>query len=159
MFELAPATRKLLTLFVEADYGTVFTYAAILAETECDLTGPDRSRIYTVIRRLELDHERTLMNVRGSGYKVALPSEHVASMQVRRERAGQQVALARRTGSATSVARLGSDDRVALVNIVSHLGRIEQAIGAHDARLEAIERHLGLGAGDVVDGEARDETG
>lgn len=158
MFELAPATRKLLALFRDADYGTMFPYAEILEATECDVMGSDRSRIYTVNRRLELDHDRTLLNVRGQGYKVALPSEHVGSMQVRRERAGKQVALARRTGSAAPVALLDDDDRRTLVNIVGHLGRIEQAIGAHDARLEAIERHLGLQV-DVVDGEATEDAG
>jgi hypothetical protein len=142
MFELAPKTRKLLDLFVNADYGDSFTYGEILQATGCDLMEADRQRTYTVVRRLERDHEKTLLNQRGVGYKVANPNEHVSSMMVRKGRAGKQIQLARRTGSATPVGMLSPAEVTTWVDAQAWMGRAEQIIAHHDRRIDRLEARL-----------------
>ncbi len=43
MFEMSEKSKKLLDLFVQAEKGTVFSYAEVLQKTGCDLTEGDRS--------------------------------------------------------------------------------------------------------------------
>lgn len=127
MFEIHPKTKKLLHLFANADYGTEFSYALILQETGCDLVEDDRQRIYTVVGRLERDHHRTLLNVRGMGYKVAQPNEFVGSMRVRNGRAKRHVSLARRTGDAAPREMLTDPERQELTDQMAFVARVNQA--------------------------------
>ena len=84
MFELPPKTKRMLEFFASVPYGTETTYAKILQDTDCDLMDGDRRYVYTVVARLERDHQRTLRNQRGRGYKVAEPGEFVDSARVGR---------------------------------------------------------------------------
>lgn len=142
MFELHPKTTKLLELFVDAEYGTSFTYGEILQATECDLLEGDRQRIYTVLRRLERDHQRTLVNLRGIGYKIAHPAEHVSSMMVRKGRAGRQVQLAQRTGSATNLDMLDTTQVQSWADATAWISRASQILAHHDRRIERLEERM-----------------
>lgn len=159
MFELAAKTRKLLDLFVNAEYGTTITYAQILRETDCDIMEGDRQRIYTVLRRLERDHEKTLLNLRGVGYKVANPNEFVASMMVRKGRAGKQIQLARRTGDATPIGLMAPADVQTWADAQAWMGRAEQIIAHHDRRIERLERLQGITDEPAVEGNAEEIQG
>lgn len=169
MFELAPATKKLLKLFSDAEYGREFTYAEILKETGCDLVERDRQRIYTVVRRLERDHRRTLLNLRGRGYKVALAREHVSSMRIRGGKAKKQVSLARRTGEATPLDRLDDMQRRELVDQMAFNAYVVDAFRHQsrwnynqDQRILAIEQELKALRGRdpaVIEGEVVEEHG
>lgn len=166
MFELHPKTKKLLEEFAAADYGAEFSYAEILQSTGCDLLDGDRQRIYTVIRRLERDHRRTLMNLRGRGYRVAKPGEHVESMRVRTGRAKRHMALARRTGDATPLDLLDDSERRTLADQMAFNSHVVQALRYQsswnrdqDERIAAIEDELRqLRSRDVVEGVAFDEA-
>jgi len=142
MFELHPKTKKLLELFATAPYGTTFTYAEILQATDCDLMEGDRQRIYTVLRRLERDHQRTLLNQRGTGYKVADPTEHVSSMLVRKGRAGRQIQLAQRTSSATNLDHLNSVQVQTWADATAWISRASQILAHHDRRIERLEERM-----------------
>lgn len=166
MFELHPKTKKLLERFASADYGTEFSYAQILQETDCDLLDGDRQRIYTVIRRLERDHRRTLMNLRGRGYKVAEPGEHVESMRIRSGRAKRHMALARRTGDATPLDLLDDTERRTLADQMAFNSHVVQALRyqsswnrQQDDRIAEIEAELRKlrGVPEVIEGEATEE--
>lgn len=171
MVELHPKTRKLLDLFARAEYGTELSYARILQETDCDLVEGDRQRIYTVIRRLERDHRRTLLNLRGYGYKVADPNEFVKSMRVRTTRAKRHISLARRTGEATPLDRLTDGERQVVADQMAFNAHVWQALKEQsvwnrttDDRVSRVEAELrelrelrGL-AGPVVEGEATEEA-
>jgi hypothetical protein len=156
MFEMAAETKALLDYFLRLDYGDVARYAVILEETGCDVAAGDRSRIYSVVRRLEAQHDRTLVNVRGLGYKVAQPAEHVDVMTIRKGRAGRQIELAQRTGKATSLRHLDTTEAQRLSDAMNHLSRISQAVDFHDRRIERIERHLGIQAEAAVDATAEE---
>lgn len=168
MFDLHPKTRKLLDLFATADYGKEFSYAEILSRTECDLLEGERQRVYTVIRRLERDHRRTLLNVRGRGYKVALPGEHVLSMRVRTARATRHVVLARRTGEATPMDRLSEDERQLMANQLAFNSHVWQTLRDQSvwnrstddriARVEAELRELRARRVDAVEGDAVEDA-
>lgn len=142
MFELAPKTKKLLELFIAAPYGATFTYAEILHKTGCDLMERDRQRIYTVIRHLERSHQKTLLNQRGLGYKVAQPNQHVDSMMIRKGRASRQVALARRTGAATPIDLLSSDEVRTWADAQAWMSRAEQMLLHHNRRIEQLEARM-----------------
>ena len=159
MFQLSPKTRRLLALFVNADYGREFTYAEILQETECDLLEGDRQRVYSVVRVLEREHRKTLLNMRGRGYKVAHPREHVESMGIRKRRAGKQIVLATRTGQATALEHLSEQEVRSLADTQVAISRVAQALQYHDQRLARIEQHLGIAEDPPVDGEAEEVQG
>ena len=142
MFELHPKTKKLLELFASAPYGAAFTYGEILHETECDLMGADRQRIYTVLRRLERDHQKTLINQRGIGYRIAEPSEHVGSMMVRKGRAGRQIQLADRTGTATNLDLLNPGQVQTWADATAWISRASQVLAHHDRRIERLEARM-----------------
>lgn len=141
MFQMAPKTQALLDYFLVLDYGDLARYGQILQATKCDVMDTDRSRVYSVVRRLENEHERTLLNERGVGYRVARPAEHLASMGIRKGRASRQIELAQKTGRATAVSLLDDDESRRLSDAMNHLSRISQAVAHHDVRLDRIERH------------------
>lgn len=159
MFQMSPKTRKLLDLFLDADYGTAFTYAEILDRTGCDLMGEDRQRIYSVVKVLEREHQRTLANLRGRGYRVALPHETVNLVQERKRRAGHHLVLAKRTGESANISRLDENQTRELVNELVHLSRVSQAlkvrVDEHEDRISRIEREIGL-KGEEVEGSAEE---
>jgi len=142
MFELAAKTKKLLDLFVNAPYGTTFTYGQILQATGCDLSEQDRQRIYTVRDHLERNHQKTVLNLRGLGYKVAEANQHFDSMMVRKGRASRQVALARRTGAATNLSLLDRDEVKTLSDAQAWMSRAEQILLHHDRRIERLEARM-----------------
>lgn len=161
MFELAPKTEKLLGLFASSDYGTEFSYEKILSETGCDLREGDRQRIYTVVRRLERDHRRTLLNLRGRGYKVAQPGEFVGSMRVRAGRAKTQIVLAERTGQATPLELLNDIESREHADYGVFVSRVKQAFAyqtawnaQQDRRIAEIERKLGMDNPATIEGDA-----
>ncbi len=169
MFELHIRTRKLLDLFAAADYGTEFTYAEILQKTGCDLLeGGNRQRVYTAIRRLERDHRRTLLNLRGRGYKVAKPAEHVEAMRVRAGRAKRHMSLARRTGDATPLDLLDDRERRALADQLAFNTHVVGALRfqsawnrSQDDRIAAIEEDLRELRGrppEAIEGDATEEV-
>lgn len=158
MFQLSPKTRRLLGLFVDAEYGAEFTYAEILHETECDLMESDRQRVYSVNRILERDHRRTLLNLRGRGYKVAHPREHVEAMTIRKRRAGNQIELATRTGQATAIEMLDDGELRTFADTQVAISRVAQALQYHDQRLARIEQKLGLNE-PAVEGDAEEIQG
>jgi hypothetical protein len=155
-FGLADDTKKLLALFLAADYGTTLTYPEITERTGLDAAGKDRQRVYSVLRVLERDHRRTLQCVRGVGYKVANPAEHVESMSIRRARAGTQIEKANRTGKATNIALLSDVELTSLSDALVWCSRVEQALTQHDTRLGRIEAKLGI-VHETVDGEVEHE--
>lgn len=151
MFELHEKTKALLNLFEKAPYGTSFTYAQILNETECDVAGPDRHRILTVNRRLEKNSRKTLMNMRGVGYKIADPGEHVDSMRHRGDRAKTQLVRAKRTGEATPLEMLDdvglatlTDQQVFNARVMQAFSVVSQRFSKHEKRLEVLEREIGI---------------
>lgn len=156
MFQLSPKTRRLLALFIDADYGAEFTYAEILQETECDLLETDRQRVYSVNRILERDHRRSLLNIRGRGYKVAHPREHAESMTIRKHRAGKQIQLAARTGQATAIEQLTEGELRTFADTQVAISRVAQALQYHEQRLARIEQKLGLADEPAVEGEAEE---
>lgn len=156
MFRLSPKTRRLLALFVEADYGSEFTYAEILNATECDLLEGDRQRIYSVVRILERDHRKTLVNMRGRGYKVPHPRDHPESMTQRKHRAGKQIELAARTGQATALELLSEGELRTFADTQVAISRVAQALQYHESRLARIEQQLGLTDEPAVDGSAEE---
>lgn len=156
MFQLSPKTRRLLALFVEADYGAEFTYAQILQKTECDLLDSDRQRIYSVVRILERDHRKSLLNIRGRGYKVAHPREHVEAMTLRKHRAGKQIELAARTGQATAIEQLSESELRTFADAQVAISRVAQALEYHEQRLARIEQQLGIAEAPAVEGEAEE---
>jgi hypothetical protein len=158
MFEMSDKTKLLLDLFLDAEYGDEFTYAEIAEKTGCDVASADRQRVYSVNRVLERDHLRSLLNLRGRGYKVAHPREHVDSMSVRRQRAGTQIERAARTGDATRIDLLGPADMRSLTDARVWVSRVEQALRHHDARLERLERVLGVETPREVEGTAEDAS-
>lgn len=139
MFTLAPETKRLLDLFLDAQYGTVFSYGQILKETGLDVMEKDRGRIYSVNRILERDHMRSVLNVRGVGYKVALPQEHRVSMAIRKGRAGSQIERAIKTGGAANIALLDPVETQTLADMTVHMTRVHQALAHHDARIARLE--------------------
>jgi hypothetical protein len=156
MFQLSPKTRRLLALFADADYGAEFTYAEILQETECDLVESDRQRVYSVNRILERDHRKSLMNIRGRGYKVAHPREHAEAMTIRKHRAGKQIQLATRTGQATAIEQLSEQELRTFADTQVAISRVAQALLYHDQRLARIEQKLGIVDEPAVDGVAEE---
>lgn len=169
MFELHAKTKKLLECFASADYGTEFSYAEILQKTGCDLVESDRQRIYTVVRRLERDHRRTLMNLRGRGYKVARPAEFVESARVRTGRAKRHVSLAKRTLDATPLDLLNDVERRTHADQMAFNSQVVQALkyqsvwnASQDDRIAAIEAELRELRGkpdlEVIEGSAVEEA-
>lgn len=161
MFELASKTKRLLAMFEKAPYGAEFTYAQILQETECDLMEGDRQRIYTVVRRLERDHRRTLLNLRGRGYKVARPGEFVSAMRVRGGKARRQIVLASRTGNAAPLELLKDGESRDLADYQAFTSRVQAAFKVQtvwneqqDERLRQIEQRLGITEAATVEGDA-----
>jgi hypothetical protein len=159
MFQLAPKTRSLLEFFLDAPYGAEFTYEEIQEATECDAQDEDRQRVYSVNRILERDHRRTLLNMRGRGYKVALPREHVESMGVRKRRAGTQIELAQRTSAATNISLLNDSEVQTWSDMTAWVSRVAQALQHHDRRIANIEKHLGIESPQTVDGIAEEDQG
>lgn len=156
MFAMAPETRRLLELFRDAEYGAEFSYAEILNETGCDLAGGHRQRVYTVNDHLERDHLRSLVNIRGVGYKIAHPREHTDSMRARKQRAGRQIVKAKRTGQATDLSALTEIETREWSDVTTWISRAEQMFAHHERRLERIERQLGLSEQESVDGTAEE---
>lgn len=144
MFKLADDTKRLLDLFISTDYGTTLTYVDIVEKTGLDVSSEHRQRMYTVNNILERDHLRSIQNVRGVGYRVAHPREHVESISIRRRRAGRQISKASKTASATNISRLNSDESRELADAQVWVTRVEQALNFHDKRISAIEAKLGM---------------
>lgn len=159
MFQLQQKTKDLIRLFVEADYGTEFTYAQILAETECDVMEKERHRIYTAVGVLEREHRKTLVNLRGRGYKVALPGEHAQEMLGRKRRVRKQVGLATRTGKATPLERLNDSELRSFADAQVAIGRLAQAVDHHDRRIARLEQHVGITEETPIDGTAEEISG
>lgn len=161
MFTLAPATKRLLEFLLAADYGDKFSYAEILQQTGCDVSGEGRDyqRLVTVNRILERDHLRSIGTIRGYGKQVRLPGEHVDGAQERRRRAAKQTTLALRTLDATNQSLLSQSDLRELVDTRAHLSQLDQMVRFHNNRLNRIEKHLGIAEPPSVDGTAEEEQG
>jgi hypothetical protein len=164
MFEIHPDTQKLLDLFCDADYGQMFSYAKIRQETGVDLM-EDRQRIYTVNKRLQKDHLRTLRNVRGQGYKVALPGEHRVSADERIIRSRKQVGRGLETIKATPFSLLTDEESRESSDVGARMSMIVRAFEQQslwnrqqDRRLKRIEKRLNIDHVDeVIEGEAIEE--
>lgn len=158
MFQLAPKTKKLLALFATADYGTEFSYAEIRAKSDCDLLDTDRQRVYSVIRVLEREHNKTLTNVRGRGYIVTPPNQFVMEGEGRHRRARKQIGLAARTLSAVPIALLDPIETRVLSDQQVFNQRIAQAFANHEERIARLEERLGMQDDLPIEGEATEEA-
>lgn len=154
MFQLAPKTKRLVDLFADAEYGDSFTYAEILRETDCDVAGDDRTRIYSAIRVLEREHEKTLTNERGQGYLVTPPERFKDEIQGRIRTAGKQMIRAKHTGSAAPLSKLDDTQRRELVAVQTHVAVLDQQMRGINKRVERIEKVLGIEEPQTVDSEA-----
>jgi hypothetical protein len=161
MFQLSPKTEKLVVLFASADYGVSFTYADILRTTDCDLLGADRQRVYSAIRVLEREHERTLSCDCGVGYTVTPPERFKAELEGRIRAAGKQMVRAKHTGEAAPLKRLDDVQRRELVAVQTHVAVLDQqlrGIAKRTARIEAALQREGIELDPpTIDGTAIEE--
>lgn len=93
-----------------APYGEVFPYEAL---TEILGVPVQRVRhvVFTVTRRLEREAARTLENIRGHGYRIAEPHDHVELSSRRHQRSRRQLGHALRILQATPIALLTPEER------------------------------------------------
>ena len=142
MFELAPETKKLLDLFAKGGLRHRVQLCGDSASDRLRSRGRRSSADYTVIRRLERDHCRTLLNLRARGYKVARPGEFVTSMRVRGGKAKRQIVLAKRTEAATPWDLLSEMEGQELTDYSVFVSRVDQAFARVDRELSSQDRRI-----------------
>lgn len=118
--------------------------------------GASRGPIHTAARRLLTDHDRTLVSVRGKGYKVALASEHEGLARAGQRSARRSLKRSHEVAvhvdrNALTVEQQSSLDALAHVlaaqnaMLKRHGNRIavvETTTTTHDARLDVLEATL-----------------
>jgi biotin operon repressor len=125
--------------------------------------GQNRSPVYRAIKELERNHSRTLATVRGTGYRVAQPQEHLGLSLSHSSRARRNLKRGyERSTSAdramlepVMAARLEAYEATTsrLIQFLGHMartidqqahriGEVEQASAQTNERVDAVERAL-----------------
>lgn len=109
-----PEWKMLMPLFEGKPPGTVVTY-----EQMGEALGREfaRSPIYMVAKKLELDHSRTLANVRGVGYRVAEARDHEGLGVAKAKSAGRKLKRAARTFASADRSQLTPEESARLDNL------------------------------------------
>lgn len=107
------------------EYGTALTYDQLNELAGCDVR-ESRGRLLRADKELKAKDQRTLVNDRGVGYHVALPSEHLPQAQKRQQRANRQLRKGLTTTRAAARGRLTQQERTDLENYEMRLSRLEQ---------------------------------
>lgn len=98
---------------MELQHGTVLTYKS-LREILGGLNPQShagRAMVLSVGQRLEREGQRALQNIRGIGYQIAHPGQHLGIGEKRQQRGRRQVAAAMRVLLATPVSALSTEQR------------------------------------------------
>lgn len=93
-----------------APYGTVFPYQALSEIMGVDAVG-HRYVILTVAKRLEREAQRALESIRGHGYRIAMPKDHLHLGSKRHLRGRRQIDGALRVLKATPLQALSPEER------------------------------------------------
>lgn len=108
--------------------------------------GQNRSPVYRATLELERNHRRTLATVRGVGYRVALPSEHLGLGLAHSDRARtamkrgvERAEAADRKGLTPSQARRLEEFEAHASRVVQFLGRMSAVIDEHSEQLADIK--------------------
>lgn len=126
-----------------ADHGTLFRY-----EDLDDLAGGNtrNGRRWVVLRaqkELERRDKRTLVNVRGVGYRIGHPEEHLTSGNKRRLRAKHAAAGSVRVLDAADLEQIADPSaRRAIQNMSTHMRAMESRLAYNEQRADAHERRI-----------------
>ncbi len=114
----------------------------------CDLRWPEdrdmlRATVHSARPSLANDHHKALAAVRGVGYRVIRPEEHVQVAAALQRKAGRSVALARTTIETVDLGALGEEDRKLAMAAGAVLAWQHEQIRRLDLRQRGIEKVLG----------------
>lgn len=122
----------------QAEYGDVLTFADIEQIVGRDIRA-DRYPVREAMRHLERDAHRTLTAVRGVGYRVANPAEHLTLAKQHQKRARRQTKRALAKTSSADRAGLTGDERHQLDALELNLQRQAEFLGRLSRRVERVE--------------------
>jgi hypothetical protein len=139
-----------LDLVSGAEPGTLYTYDALGAALR---VGTDqefpRRRVHGIVRsalkRLLIEQERTLPNVRGVGYKLAHATEHMSLALARRRRADSQLRMGMRLLQHVRWTEMDPNARTAhmgMLMVTEALYRNQQALERRQANVEDVLARL-----------------
>jgi hypothetical protein len=113
----------------QADYGDVVRYERLHAALGRDLRR-NRSPLQRAVAELEERDHKTVEAVRGEGYRIVEPREHVRLVQGRARRARRQTTRGLEVAQAADRSRLTQPERERLDGLAERLARVEQAMTA-----------------------------
>lgn len=88
----------------------------------------DRSPLYRAVKELEHHDSRTLVNVRGQGYRVAHPSEHEGLAKGHVRKSHRQLTKARSRADSADRSGLDPETRKRLEALSVHLGAVHRMV-------------------------------
>ena len=144
MFEPLGAQAEWKTLYEhlkKVKLGTVVTYRTF--STLLDRPFEDnRSPLYRAIKELEVQDKRTLVNVRGEGYRVAEPDEH--EKLARRHIRSSHRQLTKAKGKTSSAPREGmsAEARRRLDALDAHLGDVRKVVMGLNRKQAEVDEKL-----------------
>lgn len=116
-----------------------FDRLAVLLGYDPQPAGASRTPIHTASRRLLKDHDRTLLSVRGKGYKVAHASEHEGIARQKQRSGRRQIRRAHTVATHVDRNALTVDQRTSLDAFAHILAQQNSMLKRHDKRLTAVE--------------------
>lgn len=142
--------RVVYDLFVQMQPGDTIESAKLLAALETE----DRSRMYRAVQRANRElwakDYRSVDSVKGVGYRMLRPVEHVTQAMAYRRRSRRQLGNAVASSRATDLVGMEDDDRREAIRVRGALMVLAQAMDEtqarvrdHEARIRALEGNTG----------------
>lgn len=138
--------RVVYDLFVQMQPGDTIESAKLLSALETE----DRSRMYRAVQRANRElwakDDRSVDSVKGVGYRMLQPGEHVSQAMAYRRRSRRQLGNAVAVSQATDLASMEDSDRQEAIRVRGALMVLAQAMDEtqarvrdHEARIRALE--------------------
>lgn len=135
--------RVLVDRYAETPHGELLTYAALGEALDLDPEA-DRKAIRAAVRQAGIillrDHSRSLVAVRGEGYRIAQPDEHVDLASRQQRRSGRALARASAQVEHVDLSALSDEGRSIVHAAVSALAWQQQQIRRLDLRQRDLEQ-------------------
>jgi uncharacterized coiled-coil protein SlyX len=118
--------------------GDIVTYDELSTAAGFDIL-TDRSPFYSAKKRLLENDKRSMVNVPGEGYRVALASEHKAEAQRHQKRGKRQFRKAKNQVRYVRQNELTPEERRSFDEYGNRLAKLEAASINHEGRLRSLE--------------------
>jgi len=124
--------------------GDMISYATLADLLGYDPSEPGRSRspIYAASRRLLTEHDRTLVAVKGKGYRIAYAHEHEGIARGKQRGARRRIRSAVAISTHVDVRQLTPTQRRSLEAVAHVLAAQNAMLSRHDARIGAAEKDI-----------------